>query len=74
MWRRRIGHVVAVSVWVVVLAVALGMLAPVLTTLLVLVFLPFAAVVVKHDRDRGPMRPGHHDASRSRSHRSGARP
>lgn len=74
MWRRRIGHVVAVSVWVVVLAVALGMLAPVLTTLLVLVFLPFAAVAVKHDRDRGPMRPGHHDASRSRSHRSGARP
>jgi hypothetical protein len=74
MWRRRVGHVVAVSLWVVVLAVALGMLAPVLTTLLVLVFLPFAAVVVLHDRDRGPTRPGLHYASRGRSHRSVARP
>lgn len=58
MRRRHVGHLVAATVCVTVLAVALGMLAPVLTTLLVLVFMPLASIVLMRDRHRGSLPAG----------------
>lgn len=67
MTRRRARHLMAASLWVAVLAMALWMLAPVLTALLI-VFYPFAIVVLVRTPNRGRTPAGRESASRSRGH------
>jgi hypothetical protein len=69
MTRRRARHLVAASLWVAVLALALWMLAPVLTALLIVVFYPFAIVVMMRKPNRSRTRISRDSGSHFRGHR-----